>query len=41
MDRQIKCECGYIARGSTDDDIVYLEVRHRQRDHVDPRFHRP
>jgi predicted small metal-binding protein len=33
MARQVKCECGYIARGETDDDVV-AEIRdHLRSDH--------
>ena len=33
MARQVKCECGYIARGETDDDVV-AEIRdHIRSDH--------
>jgi predicted small metal-binding protein len=28
MARQIKCECGYVARAATDDDVIELIVRH-------------
>ena len=33
MDRQVKCECGYIARGDSDEDVV-AEIRdHIRTDH--------
>jgi predicted small metal-binding protein len=33
MARQIKCECGYVARGETDDEVIELLERHIRRDH--------
>lgn len=33
MARQITCECGYIARGESDDDVVELIEAHLQSDH--------
>jgi predicted small metal-binding protein len=33
MSRQVKCECGYIARGATDDAVV-VDIRdHMRTDH--------
>ena len=33
MDRQVKCECGYVARGDRDEDVV-AEIRdHIRTDH--------
>jgi predicted small metal-binding protein len=33
MNRQIKCECGYVARGATDDDAVAAIREHMRTDH--------
>jgi len=33
MSRQIKCECGFIARGETDDDVVARIEEHIRSDH--------
>jgi predicted small metal-binding protein len=33
MARQIKCECGYIARAETDDEVIELLERHIRSDH--------
>ncbi|HEX8975544.1 MAG TPA: DUF1059 domain-containing protein [Solirubrobacteraceae bacterium] len=33
MARQIKCECGYVARGETDDEVVALIKSHIRTDH--------
>jgi predicted small metal-binding protein len=33
MTRQITCECGYVARGETDDEVVALIERHILTDH--------
>jgi hypothetical protein len=33
MSRQSKCECGFVARGETDDDVVTQIERHLQSDH--------
>jgi len=33
MAQQIKCECGYIARGSSDDEVVALIREHMRSDH--------
>jgi hypothetical protein len=35
MARQVKCECGYIARGETDDDVVQTIRDHLLTDHPD------
>jgi hypothetical protein len=31
--RQIKCECGFVARGETDDEVIDLLERHVGSDH--------
>jgi predicted small metal-binding protein len=33
MSRQIKCECGFVARGETDDEVVHLIEGHIRSDH--------
>jgi predicted small metal-binding protein len=33
MSRQIKCECGFVARGETDDEVVVQIERHIRSDH--------
>jgi predicted small metal-binding protein len=33
MARQIKCECGYVARAHADDEVIELIVRHLRSDH--------
>jgi predicted small metal-binding protein len=33
MARQIKCECGYVARAETDDEVIDLIERHVRSDH--------
>ena len=33
MSRQIKCECGFVARGETDDEVVRAIEDHIRRDH--------
>lgn len=33
MTRQIKCECGYVARGETDDEVVDRIEDHVRSDH--------
>jgi predicted small metal-binding protein len=33
MAKLIKCECGYVARGETDDDVVDQAERHIAADH--------
>jgi len=33
MARQVKCECGYIARGDTDEDVVANIRDHMRTDH--------
>ena len=35
MPRQVKCECGYVARGETDDEVVATIRDHIQTDHPD------
>lgn len=35
MSRQIKCECGFVARGETDDEVVAQIERHVRNDHPD------
>jgi predicted small metal-binding protein len=33
MTRQIKCECGYVARGESDDEVVDRIENHIRSDH--------
>jgi predicted small metal-binding protein len=33
MSRQIKCECGFVARGKTDDEVVAQIEDHIRSDH--------
>jgi predicted small metal-binding protein len=33
MTRQIKCECGYVARGESDDEVVDRIEHHIRSDH--------
>jgi predicted small metal-binding protein len=33
MARQIKCECGYVARAETDDEVIDLLEGHIRSDH--------
>ena len=33
MARQVTCECGYVARGSTDDEVVELTKDHLRSEH--------
>jgi hypothetical protein len=33
MAKQISCECGYVIRGDTDDQVVELAEAHIRRDH--------
>jgi predicted small metal-binding protein len=33
MARQVKCECGYLARAETDDEVIELILRHVRSDH--------
>jgi len=33
MLRQVRCECGYLARGHTDDEVVALTLAHIASDH--------
>jgi len=35
MAKVINCECGYTARGETDDELVRDAEQHIQRDHPD------
>ena len=35
MAKQITCECGYVVRGETDDDVVKGARAHIRRDHPD------
>ena len=35
MSRQIKCECGFVARGETDDEVVARIEAHIRDDHPD------
>jgi predicted small metal-binding protein len=35
MSRQIKCECGFVARGETDDEVVIQIEEHIRSDHPD------
>ena len=35
MASQVKCECGYIGRGETDDEVVATIRAHLQSDHPD------
>ena len=32
MARQIKCECGYVARAETDDEVIDMIERHVRSD---------
>jgi hypothetical protein len=33
MTRQVRCECGYTARGDTDDVVIGLVLAHLETDH--------
>lgn len=33
MTRQVRCECGFIARGRSDDEVVALILSHVTSDH--------
>jgi len=33
MERQVRCECGYIARGGTDDEVLTTIREHMRSDH--------
>jgi predicted small metal-binding protein len=33
MLRQVTCECGYLARGETDDEVVTITRKHIAQDH--------
>ena len=35
MLRQVRCECGYLARGQTDDEVIALILAHVATDHPD------
>jgi predicted small metal-binding protein len=35
MLRQVRCECGFIARGRSDDEVITLILAHVARDHPD------
>ena len=35
MTRQVRCECGYAARGQTDDAVIALVLAHLETDHPD------
>ncbi|HZL74977.1 MAG TPA: hypothetical protein VFB83_06340 [Propionibacteriaceae bacterium] len=35
MLRQVRCECGYLARGRSDDDVIGLILAHIATDHPD------
>jgi predicted small metal-binding protein len=35
MNRQVKCECGYVARAVTDDEVVAKIRDHMRTDHPD------
>lgn len=35
MERLIKCECGYVARGKTDQEVVQKVEKHLETDHPD------
>lgn len=35
MAKVIKCECGYVARGETDEELLTEAERHIQSDHPD------
>jgi len=33
MERQVRCECGYVARGATDDEVTVTIRDHMRADH--------
>lgn len=35
MTRQVRCECGFTARGPTDDDVIELILEHVADEHPD------
>jgi predicted small metal-binding protein len=35
MTKQIRCECGFIARADTDDNVVAVITEHMRADHPD------
>ncbi|MEV0715415.1 DUF1059 domain-containing protein [Asanoa sp. NPDC050611] len=35
MTRQVRCECGFVARGDTDEAVIALVLEHVAADHPD------
>ncbi|MDG4824238.1 DUF1059 domain-containing protein [Asanoa sp. WMMD1127] len=35
MTRQVRCECGFVARGDTDEAVIELVLRHVATEHPD------
>ena len=35
MNRQVACECGYVARGGTDEEVIATIREHMRTDHPD------
>ncbi|WP_433364736.1 DUF1059 domain-containing protein [Actinoplanes sp. CA-142083] len=35
MTRQVRCECGFVARGDSDDAVIQLVLAHVAADHPD------
>jgi predicted small metal-binding protein len=35
MLRQVRCECGYLARGESDEEVIVLILAHVATDHPD------
>jgi predicted small metal-binding protein len=35
MTRQVRCECGYIARGDSDEEVILQILVHVEADHPD------
>ncbi|GIF76567.1 DUF1059 domain-containing protein [Asanoa siamensis] len=35
MTRQVRCECGFVARGDTDEAVIALVLAHVAADHPD------
>jgi hypothetical protein len=35
MTRQVRCECGFVARGDTDEAVIALVLAHVAREHPD------
>jgi predicted small metal-binding protein len=33
MSREVRCECGYTARGQTDDEVIAMILRHVAAEH--------